>query len=191
MKIGHESIHDAVLERLEKTYPDWSLCSYDDLGRMYGDFVITNTSRFWNERSIEVLSAFHEINGTLHRFPDSYLRKIILSPQFSSLFEAQVFAFLEKKIQHEKNPNAEDVVLMMKLCSIFLRIALNGMKQSMPSEFTHILEPKLEEVFTLMSAINQYTKRIAPSYAKSTDFPFDLYKMEDEKQKKSAKVTSK
>ena len=65
--------------------------------------------------------------------------------------------------------------MMVKLCTNFLRLGLSGMMQTMPSEFAHILQPKYEEIFSLMSAINEYTRRVAPRHAKFTEFPFDLY----------------
>jgi len=177
MKPIRDSKVDAVLEDIKKTYPNYSLCSPENLARItkQDGFEITNESRFWNERCKEILIAIHDINVIFHRYPDSYKTKIIASHEFETLFHSQIFSFLEPRIKDKKNASPEDTAMMIKLCSKFIQIGLSGMLRSMPSDFTYILEPQIQEVFTLMSAINQYTRRIAPRYAKSTEFPFNLY----------------
>ena len=175
MKKVRSSDDDSVLEFVKKTYPKYTLCSYENLGRLIGKTIITNESRFYNERCQEILNTIHNINQTFHHYPDSYKDKMISSHEFDSLFFSQIFPHLKNKIKEWKNPKPEDTVMMIKLCSNFIHIGLTGMLQSMPSEFIHILEPKVRELFTMMNAINQYTKRIAPKYSKSTEFPFDVY----------------
>jgi hypothetical protein len=175
MKNIRNSKYDSVLDEVEKTYPNYSLCSYENLGRITGKLEITNPSRFWNERCREMLQAINDINVIFHRYPDSYKSKMLVSPQFQGFFHSQLFPYLSPKIQDQKNASSEDTAMMIKICSNFLQIGLSGILKSMPSDFTHILEPKIQEIFSLMEAINQYTNRIAPNYSKSTNFPFDLY----------------
>jgi len=178
---------DSVLYALEKTYPDYSLCSYENLGRVTRKFEITNPSRFWNERCEEVLKPIHDINQTFHYFPELYQEKLILSHEVQVLFETNIFPHLESKLKDKKNPDPKDTAIMIKLCSRFMNIGLTGMLQTMPSDFTNILAPKIQELCTLMSAINQYAERIAPSFAKSTEFPFDMYEKSIKKQLKKEK----
>jgi len=64
---------------------------------------------------------------------------------------------------------------MIKLYSNFLQIGMQGILQQMPSEFTHILEPKVQEIMELMNAIKQYTKAVAPKKAQVMDFPFSQF----------------
>ena len=187
---GRTTKDDSVLYALEKTYPDYSLCSYENLGRVTRKFKITNSSRFWNERCEEVLKPIHDINQTFHYFPESYQEKMILSREIQVLFETNIFSNLKKKIKDKKNPKPKDTAMMIKLCSRFMDIGLTGMLQTMPSDFIHILTPKVQELFTLMSAINQYAERIAPSFAKSTEFPFDMYEKSIKKQLKKEKKTT-
>ena len=183
MKNIRDSKYDSVLEQLEKTYPTWNLCSYENLGRITNEFPITNKPRFWNERCEEVLSAIHDLNVTFHRYPKNYQMKMIISPEFESLFSSQIFPFLQSKIKDTKNPNPEQTAIMVSMCQMYLKLGLDGMKETMPSEFLHILQAKFDDIMLLMDSINQYTKRIAPKYTKSIDFDFDFYT----KKKKSKK----
>jgi len=175
MKSIRNSKVDSVLDVIEKTYPSYRLCSYENLARINGKLKITNSSRFWNDRSHDVLSAIHDINVTFHRYPESHKQKILASKEIETLFHSQIFPHLESKIRDSKNASPEDTAMMVKICSNFMKIGLSGLLRSMPSDFTHILEPKIQEIFSLMDAINQYTNRIAPRHAKISEFPFDLY----------------
>ena len=190
MKPIRNSGYDAVLIELKKTYPNYSLCSYENLGRVTRKFKITNSSRFWNERCEEVLKPIHDINQTFHYFPEIYQEKLIFSKELKVLFETNIFPHLGKKIKDMKDPEPKDTAIMIKLCSRFMNIGLTGMLQTMPSDFTHILATKVQELFTLMNAINQYAERIAPSFARSTEFPFDMYEKSIKKQLKKEKKTT-
>jgi len=183
MRNIHDSKHDSVLDQLEKTYPTHTLCSYENLGRITGEFKITNKPRFWNERCEEVLSAIHDLNVTFHRYPKNYQMKMIISPEFESLFSSQIFPFLENKIQYGKT-NPEYTAIMIKMCSMYLRLGLDGMKKTMPSEFQQILQTKFDDIMLLMNSINQYTKRLAPKESNATEFNFDFYN----KKKKTKKA---
>jgi len=187
MKSIRTSDTDAVLEMLEETYPTYKICSYENLGRITGKFEITNESRFWNERCEEVLSAIQDLNVTFHRYPNNYKMKMIVSPQFESLFTSQIFPFLEHEIQYAKKPKPEQITMMIKLCEMYLKIGLDGMKKTMPSEFQQILQTKFDDIMLLMQSINQYTKRLAPKHSKATEFNFDFYN----KKKKSKKTIVK
>jgi hypothetical protein len=175
MKSIRTSKVDSVLDDVEKTYPSYNLCSYENLARINGKLKITNPPRFWNERSHEVLSAVHDINVTFHRYPDSHKQKILASKEIETLFHSQIFTYLESKIRDSKKASPEETAIMVKICSNFMKIGLSGLLKLMPSDFTHILEPKTQELFTLMNAINEYTNRISPRHAKTSEFPFDLY----------------
>jgi len=183
MRNIHGSKYDSVLEQLKVTYPAYTLSSYENLGRITNEFEITNKPRFWNERCEEVLSAIQDLDVTFHYYPDKYKMKMIISPQFESLFSSQIFPFLQNKIKDTKNPNPEQTAIMVSMCQMYLRLGLDGMKETMPSEFLHILQAKFDDIMLLMDSINQYTKRIAPKYTKSIDFDFDFYT----KKKKSKK----
>ena len=195
MKKIRESNDDIVFDELEKTYPDYSLCSLVNLGRMSGRFKITNESRFWNERCDDFLKPLHDFNQTFQYFPDSYKAKLLFSREIDVMFFSGIFPYLTDKIKDAKNPDPKDIAMMIRLCSKFLTIGLTGILQTMPSSFIHILEPKVQEVFTLMEGITQYTKQIAPSYAKSIEFPYDMYeksvKKQEKKHKQIPKVTRK
>jgi len=166
---------DSVLEYVEKTYPNYVLCSPENLVRLIGKKKISNKPRFYNERSEEILKFFHDMNSTIHHMPDIYLEKIFASKDFSTFFHSQVFLYLENKIKSKKQ-DEETIALMIKLYSSFLTLGLSGILNIMPSEFTHILEPKTKELFTLIEAIQQYTERISPSQARKTTFPFNKFK---------------
>ena len=187
MKPIRTSEYDAVLSDIQETYPNYKLCSHENLGRICRELEITNEPRFWNERSKEILQAIQDINVTFHRYPDFYKNRILASKELESLFDTQIFPHLVPKIKDMKNADPKDVAMMVKICSNFLRIGLSGLLQSMPSDFTYLLEPKIQEVFSIMSAINSYTQRIAPRYAKSIQFPFDMYEKIIKKQVKKEK----
>ena len=187
MKSIRTSHIDAVLEMLEETYPTYKLCSYENLGRLTGEFKITNKPRFWNERCEEVLSGIQDLDVTFHRYPDKYKMKLITSHQFESLFTSQIFPFLENRIQYAKKQNPEQITMMIRLCEMYLKIGLEGMKGTMPSEFQQILQTKFDDIMLLMNSINQYTKRLAPKHSKATEFNFDFYN----KKKKSKKTINK
>lgn len=174
MRKIRKSTDENVLEYVEKTYPNYVLCSSENLGRLIGKKNISNKPRFYNERSEEILKFFHDMNTTIHYMPDVYLEKIFASKDFSTFFHSQVFPYLERKINKEK-PDEKTIALMIKLCSSFLALGLNGILKIMPNEFTHILEPKTNELFSLMDSIQQYTERIAPNQARNTTFPFNKF----------------
>ena len=180
-----------VLDMLIKTFPTHKICSYENLGRIMGESKITNEPRFWNERCEEVLSTINDINVTFHRYPEKYKMKMIVSPQFESLFTSQIFLFLRDKIKHTKNSQPEDTVMMIKLCGIFLKIGLGAMKNVMPSEFLDIFQKKFDDMMLLMYSINQYTKRIDPKHTKSTEFNFDFFNAMKKTKKKTKKTTVK
>ena len=185
MKNIRNSKYDSVLEQLEETYPTYKICSYENLGRITGKLKITNESRFWNERCEEVLSAIQDLNVTFHCYPDKYKIKMIVSPQFESLFTSQIFPFLIHEIQYAKKQNPEQITMMIKLCEMYLKIGLDGTKGTMPSEFQDILETKFNDIMLLMQSINQYTKRLAPKQSKATEFNFDFYNKKKKKTKKT------
>ena len=187
MRNIHDSKHDSVLDQLEKTYPTHTLCSYENLGRITGEFKITNKPRFWNERCEEVLSAIQDFNVTFHRYPEKYKMKMIVSPQFESMFHSQIFPFLEHKIRYTKNPKPEHTTMMIKLCGMYLKLGLDGMKETMPSEFQYIIQTKFDDIMMLMDSINQYTKRLAPKESNAIDFDFNFYEKKERKKKSKKK----
>ncbi len=163
------------INALKDTYPNFKICSYENLHKLKNSSQITNKSRFYNERCQEILQLFEDMNSTIHFYPDKYLEKIFASKDFSTFFHSQLFPFLENKIESKREPDEDTMTLMIKLCSSFLNIGLAGIIKMMPTEFTHILEPKTRELFTLMDTIQQYTERIAPNQAKKTRFPFKQF----------------
>jgi len=175
MKQIRTSDRDSVIEQLEKTYPDFKLCSYEHLGMMNKQLEMDkNTSRFWNNRSSEVLKSIKEMNNVMHYFPDTYFEKIIADREFAMFFHSQYMLYLNKQVK-KKKADPDKVALMIKLYSNFLQIGMQGILQQMPSEFTHILEPKVQEIMELMNAIKQYTKAVAPKKAQVMDFPFSQF----------------
>jgi len=162
---------EAEIDALKDTYPNYTLCSYENLRKLKNSQEITNKSRFYNERCQEILQFFEDMNSSATLIPDKYLEKIFASKDFSTFIDSQVFLYLQTKIE-KGEADEETIAIMIKLCSSFLNLGLGGIIKMMPPEFTQILEPKTSELFALMNTIQQYTERISPNQAKKMNFPF-------------------
>ncbi len=176
----HSNKQDKVLNELSNTYPNFALCSPENLARLLKKehFSISNESRFYNERCQEILQTWIDVGNVFHRFPELYQKKMIASNAFRSLFETQIFSTLDnearKNLKKKKLTSNEEknMALLIKLYTDFFRIGLNGLNRLMPSEFTHLLADQVKPIIQNMNAINDYTRRIAPEKAKLSLFPF-------------------
>lgn len=181
MTIRPSSSNEHVLEELEKTYGDITLCTKSNLAHLlYPDFFpISHPSRFFNERAEEILKSWSDCSAYFHRLPKSIQWKIIASRQFERLFQRQILPTLLKEVQKkefQKNLKKADKELatLQQLYRHFLEIGLTGYVNLMPVEFQNIINKKLDEVFELMQMITKYTYKIAPNKAKLKDFPFSV-----------------
>ncbi len=184
MKYRRTSERDSVLDDLEKTHPQFKLCNYEDLARLRSPqiWTISNKARFYNDVSEKILQAWDDISSMFYLMPESYRKKLITAKEFENMFTNNIFSFLEqdidKKERQKKLRESEDEILMLyKLYSTFLRIGLSGMLNLMPYEFGHILRSQMQQTFDMMQAISSYGERIAPTKAKRAKFPFSPHEL--------------
>ena len=155
---------DSVSDKIEDTYPTYKLGSYSNLVKIKNPDKIRNSSRFWNDRSDELLSAINDINNTFYHFPDKQKLKIISSSHYQRLFD-EVFLFLDNKIFSTKKDSRESIdefALMMKLSERFLKLGLEGVEKTMPDEFDQILETKIKDIMLHVQSISKLTERLSP-----------------------------
>jgi hypothetical protein len=177
MKEIPSSSNDSVLDNIEDTYPNYKLGSYQNLVKIKNPDKIRNSSRFWNERSEELLNAINDINDTFYHFPVKQKFKIISSKHYQRLFD-EIFVFLDNKIKSTKNDkkqNLEQFTMMMKLSEKFLKIGLEGIEKTMPDEFNEILETKIKDIMLEVQSITKLTERLSPKKSNEVDYDFDYY----------------
>jgi len=170
---------EKVLDDLKKVFPVPILCNYEDLARLRHPEIwkISNESRFYNKLAENILHSWDDINNIFHLLPESTKKKIIASKEFDTLFTTQILSHLEQELkkkerQKKLKESEEDIFLLYKLYSTFLRIGLNGVVNLMPVEFGHILRTQIKPTFDLMNSITSYSERIAPKKANLAKFPF-------------------
>ncbi len=168
---------DSVLEKIEDTYPNYKLGSYSNLVKIKNPDKIRNSSRFWNDRSEEMLSAINDINDTFYHFPDKQKLKILSSRHYQRLFD-EVFLFLDNRISSTTKHTRESLdefTLMMKLSERFLKIGLEGIEKTMPDEFDEILETKIKDIMLHVKSITELTNRLSPKKPNEISYDFDYY----------------
>ena len=189
MRKIRESGDDAVLEQIKKTYPNFKLCSYENLVMIKNQDKISNPSRFWNKNSEILLHAINDINNTFYHYPDKQKLKIISSIHYQTWFE-EMFKFLKKKTKSTKNKkkqSLEEITTMMNLSEKFLKVGLDGMKITMPDEFQEILQTKIDDIMLQMKSITELTKRLSPKSSNAVDFNFDFHPKKNVTTKKIVK----
>ena len=177
MKNIRTSTDESVLDMIKNTYPNYAIGSYKDLVMIKNPDKITNSSRFWNDRSKELLNAVSDINDTFYNFPDKQKLKIIGSKHYDRLFD-EVFLFLDKKISSTKNDekqSIEELTMMMKLSEKFLKIGLKGIEKTMPEEFDEILETKIKDIMLHVQSITKLTERLSPKKSSEVSYDFDFF----------------
>ncbi len=171
------STTDSVLDKIEDTYPNYKLGSYSNLVKIKNPDKIRNSSRFWNDRSEEMLNAINDINDTFYHFPDKQKLKIITSKHYERLFD-EVFLFLDHKIKSTKKDAREsldEVKLTMKLSERFLKLGLEGIEKTMPDEFDEILETKIKDIMLHVQSITKLTERLLPKKPNEVNYDFNYY----------------
>ncbi|MEO2085227.1 MAG: hypothetical protein ABGW65_06850 [Marinoscillum sp.] len=168
---------DSVLEKIEDTYPNYKLGSYSNLVKIKNPDKIRNSSRFWNDRSEEMLSAINDINDTFYHFPDKQKLKILSSRHYQRLFD-EVFLFLDNRISSTTKHTRESLdefTLMMKLSERFLKLGLEGVEKTMPDEFDEIMETKIKDIMLHVKSITELTNRLSPKKPNEISYDFDYY----------------
>ena len=175
--IRRSSSNEHVLEEIEKTYGDITLCSKNNLAHLlYPEiFEIKHPSRFYNARAEEILKSWRDCSAYFHRLPKRTQRKIIASREFERLFQSQILPTLLREVQTKEFQKKlkladKELTTLQQLYRHFLEIGLKGYVNLMPVEFKNIINKKLDEVFELMQMVTMYSKRIAPKKAKLKDF---------------------
>jgi len=177
MKKRPTSIDDSVLEGLKEKYPNYKLCSYDNLVRIKNPDKITHSSRFWKDRSRELLNAINDINDTFYDYPDKQKFKILSSTHYQTMFK-EIFLFLDNRISSTTKHTREsrdEVAMIMKLSEKFLKIGLEGIEKTMPDEFDEILETKIKDIMLHVKSISKLTERLSPKKSNEVSYDFDYY----------------
>ncbi len=171
------STTDSVLDKIEDTYPNYKLGSYSNLVKIKNPDKIRNSSRFWNDRSEEMLNAINDINDTFYHFPDKQKLKIISSKHYERLFD-EVLLFLDNKIKSTKKnarESLDEFTLMMKLSERFLKLGLEGIEKTMPDEFDEILETKIKDIMLHVQSITKLTERLSTKKSSEVSYDFDFF----------------
>jgi hypothetical protein len=181
MKKVRTSGDDSVLEEIKETFPFYKLSSYENLVRIKNPEArakISHPSRFWNERSREVLNAVNDINDTFYHFPVKQKLKIVTSKHYERLLD-EIFLVLDNKIFSTKDINTKqslnEFALMMKLSERFLKLGLKGIENTMPDEFDQILEAKIQDIMLHVQSITKLTERMSGKKSNEVDFNFKFY----------------
>jgi hypothetical protein len=172
------SLDSSVLEDIKDTYPNYKLGSYSNLVRIKNPNKIRNSSRFWNERSDEVLNAINDINDTFYQFPVKNRLKMVSSKHYERFLE-EIFLTLDSKLFSTHNLNTkqslDEFTLMMKLSEKFLKIGLEGLEKTMPDEFDQILEEKIKDIMLHVQSITKLTERLSPKKPNEVSYDFDYF----------------
>ena len=175
------STTESVLDEVKETHPTYKIGTYSNLVKIQNykksPKIIRNSSRFWNDRSDELLSAINDINETFYHFPDKQKLKILSSSHYQRLFD-EVFLFLDNRISSTTKHTRESLdefKLMMKLSERFLKLGLEGVEKTMPDEFDEIMETKIKDIMLHVKSITELTKRLSPKKPNEVSFDFDYY----------------
>ena len=171
------STTEAVSDKIENTYPTYRIGSYSNLVKIKNPDKIRNSSRFWNDRSEEMLNAINDINDTFYHFPDKQKLKILSSKHYQRLFD-EVFLFLDNRISSTTKHTREsrdEVAMIVKLSEKFLKIGLEGIEKTMPDEFDEILETKIKDIMLHVKSISKLTERLSPKKSNEVSYDFDYY----------------
>ena len=175
------STTESVLDEVKETHPTYKIGTYSNLVKIQNykksPKIIRNSSRFWNDRSDELLSAINDINETFYHFPDKQKLKILSSSHYQRLFD-EVFLFLDNRISSTTKHTRESLdefKLMMKLSERFLKLGLEGVEKTMPDEFDEIMETKIKDIMLHVKSITELTNRLSPTKPNEVTFDFDYY----------------
>jgi len=176
-EIPNSSI-DAVLEQLKEDYPNYNLGSYKDLARIKNPDKVRNKSRFWNEQSRIIANAISDINDTFYHFPTKQRLKLVSSKHYERFLD-EVFQTLGNKIFSTKNINTkqslDEFALMMKLSEKFLKLGLSGIQNTMPDEFSQILQTKINDIMLQVKAITELTNKLSPKKSNEVSYDWKFY----------------
>ena len=171
------SINESVLDEIKKTHGTYKIGSFSNLVKIKNPNKIRNKSRFWNDRSDELLSAINDINETFYHFPNKQKLKIISSSHYQRLFN-EIFLFLDNRISSTTKHTRESLdefTLMMTLSERFLKLGLEGVEKTMPDEFDEIMETKIKDIMLHVQSITKLTERLSPKNPKEISYDFDYY----------------
>jgi hypothetical protein len=177
MKNIRTSGEDSELAKIEDTHPYYTLSTKSNLVKIQNPDKIRNKSRFWNDRSEEILHAINDINETFYHFPDKQKLKILSSKHYQRLFD-EVFLFLDNRISSTTKHTRESLdefTLIMKLSERFLKLGLEGIEKTMPDEFDEILETKIKDIMLHVKSISTLTDRLSPKNPNEMSYDFDYY----------------
>ena len=177
-KKRHVARLEDVQTDLERTYPDFELCSYDYLAYLaYPELnKLAKPSRVYRHIADRQKKFFREMTITLRKMqfenrPKSYLSEVLSSKEFNEFQDILMKIYLNPKIQKSEEA--------MVIYSNLMIMGANGIKHLMPKSFHSALDRDLIPLQKLCHSIAEYSKKMGKkgemAYQGLTNLDFNLY----------------
>lgn len=177
-KKRHTARLEEVQASLEKTYPDFELCSYDYLAYLaYPELnKLKKKSRVYRTVADRQKKFINEITITMRKMqfedrPKSYVSEFLSSKEFNDFQDILMKTYLHPKIQKSEEA--------MVIYSNLMIMGANGIKHLMPKSFHSALDRDLIPLQKLCHSIAEYSKKMGKkgemAYQGLTDLDFTIY----------------
>ena len=152
----NKKIHDLHLEReklnIEKSFPSHKLTTMKNLTyllkpQIFKELSKSQQSRVMKEVKENCMQALKELSHVMQFLPKKQSSEILTSNQFEYFMRLiQDFKFLDKKIENE---------FAQTLFSNFVQIGLRGIANSMPRQFSVVVQDMVRPILQLLIAISE------------------------------------
>jgi len=152
----NKKIHDLHLEReilkIEKSFPSHKLTTMKNLTyllkpQIFKELSQSQQSKIMIQVKENCMQALKELSHVMQFLPKKQSSEILTSNQFEYFMTLiQDFRFLDKKIENE---------FAQTLYSNFITIGLRGISNSMPRQFSVVVQDMVRPILQLLIAISE------------------------------------
>jgi len=177
-KKRHTARLEDVQASLERTHPDFELCSYDYLAYLaYPELnKLAKPSRVYRTVTDRQKKFLKEITISLRKMqfedrPKSYVSELVSSKEFNDFQDILMRIYLHPEIRKSEEA--------MVIYSNLMIMGANGIKHLMPKSFEPVLDRDLVPLQKLVHSIAEYSKKMGKkgemAYQGLTDLDFSMY----------------
>ena len=148
--------HQVRLERekskIEKLFPSHKLTTYTNLTYLLRPELLKELSQSQQSKVLRQVTenckkALHELSHVMQFLPKKYSSETLTSKEFEYFMTlVQDFRFLDKKVENE---NAQT------LYANFITVGLRGISNSMPRQFSAVVQDMVRPILQLLIAISE------------------------------------
>lgn len=155
---------DKVIKEIEKAFPTYRFGNYLDMGRLIQSkhFDYKNRTRLETKFTKDIIQTLSDVTLLFQYLAPKHQSEIFTSSEFTN--------FMTRLMDLTKFGKVDDDYLASFYPNM-IKFALTGITNSLPVEFTPMIEEHLKPLLRLLNSISAYSKRLG----KKGDIAYPTY----------------